>query len=475
MVTVPPSLYDLSMSSTDDAEDDVLARFHEITAGLGPEAFGDLKVPADRRRPQPSAVQVLTVRVEIHRSDPPIWRRLELRSDLSLEDVHTVLQTAFDWWNYHLWRFSAGGEAFDETAQQFLCAMDIEEADFDDIPGMPAAAVRLGELLQEEGDSLEYLYDYGDCWDLGIVVESVRQAESDDPLARATGGKRAAPPEDCGGLRTAAQLAELLEDPARFDVHELDRELRAGTTMLSGPEDDVVPAVLREPLEHLGRSRAGQDLMARALLLSAPHDPLPEDALEPALPTLLWFLERADAEGGLPLTGAGYLRPADVEAASAVLPQMADWIGMNNREVHAVPLQMFRTSLQRAGILRKHKGALLLTRRARAYYRAGNMRELFLGSLVPSRYETEELAQVVLLTYVATTKPGLPLPMVEIARVLTAIIGPSESGPVTAGEILNLPAWHLLANTGTGTSRLSERGFCFSPEATSLAREALTR
>ncbi|MGP5261341.1 hypothetical protein ACTXMW_15870, partial [Brachybacterium paraconglomeratum] len=198
-------------------------------------------------------------------------------------------------------------------------------------------------------------------------------------------------------------------------------------------------------------------------------------AVAPALRALTWFLERADAEGGIPLTGAGYLRPADVEAASAVLPQMADWIGMNNREVHAVPLQMFRTSLQRAGILRKHKGALLLTRRARAYYRAGNVRELFLDSLVPSRYETEELAQVVLLTYVATTKPGLPLPMVEIARVLTAIIGPSESGPVTTGAILDLPAWHLLANTGTVTSRLGERGFWFSPEATSLARETLTR
>ena len=82
---------------------------------------------------------------------------------------------------------------------------------------------------------------------------------------------------------------------------------------------------------------------------------------------------------------------------------------------------------------------------------------------------------MVLLTYVATTKPGLPLPMVEIARVLTAIIGPSESGPVTTGAILDLPAWHLLANTGTVTSRLGERGFCFSPEATSLAREALAR
>ncbi|MCZ4327398.1 hypothetical protein [Brachybacterium paraconglomeratum] len=289
------------------------------------------------------------------------------------------------------------------------------------------------------------------------------------------GGRRATPPEDCGGLRDEEGLKTLREDPTFFDVVALDLELWSGTTMLTVPEDDVVPALLVEPLTLIGRARAGQDLMDRALLLGAPLAPLPDSAVESALRALTWFLERADAEGGIPLTGAGYLRPADVEAASAVLPQMADWIGMNNREVHAVPLQMFRTSLQRAGILRKHKGALLLTRRARAYYRAGNVRELFLDSLVPSRYETEELAQVVLLTYVATTKPGLPLPMVEIARVLTAIIGPSESGPVTTGAILDLPAWHLLANTGTVTSRLSERGFCFSPEATSLAREALTR
>ncbi|WP_281871962.1 plasmid pRiA4b ORF-3 family protein [Brachybacterium paraconglomeratum] len=459
------------MSSTDDAQDDVLARFHEITSGLDAEVFGDVSV--DRRRRQPPTVQVLTVRVDLHHSTPPIWRRLELRSDLSLEDLHAVLQTAFDWAGYHLWRFAAGGEPFEEGAQQFVCESDVEEGE--DPDGVPAGEVRLGELLQRAGDTLEYLYDYGDGWDLGIVVEAVREAEAGDAPARATGGSRAAPPEDCGGLRDEEDLKTLLEDPAFFDVAALGLELWSGMTMLTGPEDDVVPALLVEPLTLVGRARAGQDLMDRALLLGAPLALLPDSAVESALRALTWFLERADAEGGIPLTGAGYLRPADVEAASAVLPQMADWIGMNKGEVHAVPLQMFRTSLQRAGILRKRKGALLLTRRARAYYRAGNVRELFLDSLVLSRYETEELAQVVLLTYVATTKPGLPLPMEEIARVLTAIIGPSELGPGRTGAILDLPAWHLLANTGTVTSRLSERGFCFSPEATSLAREALTR
>lgn len=60
------------MPSTDDAEDDILARFRELTAGLDHEVFGDAATPVDRRRPQPATPQVLTVRVDLHRSTPPI-------------------------------------------------------------------------------------------------------------------------------------------------------------------------------------------------------------------------------------------------------------------------------------------------------------------------------------------------------------------------------------------------------------------
>lgn len=46
----------------------------------------------------------------------------------------------------------------------------------------------------------------------------------------------------------------------------------------------------------------------------------------------LWFLDRANGDG-LALTSAGYLKPADVTAASAVLPTMRHWIGTKNRQV----------------------------------------------------------------------------------------------------------------------------------------------
>lgn len=49
----------------------------------------------------------LKVRVELVDSDPEIWRQLEIRSTLTLDQVHRVLQAAFDWEDVHLHRFTS--------------------------------------------------------------------------------------------------------------------------------------------------------------------------------------------------------------------------------------------------------------------------------------------------------------------------------------------------------------------------------
>lgn len=470
------------MPASDGAEDEYLARFREITAGLEPDQLhsllGDLREDAshhtqrptrpDLRRPVPDALQILTVRVDLKHATPPIWRRLELRSDLSLENVHDVLQTAFDWAGYHLWRFSAGGGPFDARSQQFLCEFDVDEGEDE---GVPAWEVRIGELLQERGDRLEYVYDYGDDWELGIVVESVREAEEGAAPARATGGRRAAPPEDCGGLRDAEELAVVLEDPARFDLAALDRELWAGPMPLSPSAEEQVPELLADPVQRLGRSPAGRALHERAALLRPPPEPVTE--WDEALRAVTWFLEQADADGGIPLTGAGYLRPAVVEAASEIVPRMAEWPGKSNREVQSVPLLYFRESLQQAKLLRKYKGVLLPTRRARTLLRAGRVRELVLDSLVPAPGGFDRPATALLLLHVATMTPGQRIATGEIAEALTQMGWHVDHGPVPVSVIRELPAWHLLANIGRLAGRRADRHESFSPEASQFAREVL--
>ena len=116
------------------------------------------------------------MRVDLQRSRPRIWRRLTLRSDLTLDLVHRVLQTSFGWTDTHLWRFSVGGEPFSRAGQAFLCPWDVEEGEEDDAGAPAASDVRLDEVIQEPGDILFYVYDYGDSWELRLKLEDVSAA-----------------------------------------------------------------------------------------------------------------------------------------------------------------------------------------------------------------------------------------------------------------------------------------------------------
>lgn len=111
------------------------------------------------------------------------------------------------------------------------------------------------------------------------------------------------------------------------------------------------------------------ELIRRAVALL--DDPPPPDRheLRASLRSFSWFLDRA-GDGGIPLTAAGCLKPADMRAAAQVLPTMGDWIGEANRETHATPVLHFRKLLQSLGLLRKHKGALQQTRAGSGAFQA---------------------------------------------------------------------------------------------------------
>lgn len=226
--------YDRVMNPSRD--DDILAEFKKIIAGTGgadlqslinsgafSRGFSPFAPPqAELRRPPLETVSTYRLRVDLDYARPPIWRRLELRSDLTLDRVHDIIQTAFGWWDTHLHIFTLGGRAYDRSVENFLCPFDVEEGES---PGTPESAVRLDETIQEVGDKLFYLYDYGDDWGHTIKLEAVLPRQSNTPDAWCTGGRRAAPPEDCGGLRDAASLAEVLPAPAYFNVDEINAAL----------------------------------------------------------------------------------------------------------------------------------------------------------------------------------------------------------------------------------------------------------
>src|SRR5205085_5408084 len=44
--------------------------------------------------------------------NPPVWRRLLLRSDSTIADLHHSLQIAFHWSDFHLHRFLVRGKEY---------------------------------------------------------------------------------------------------------------------------------------------------------------------------------------------------------------------------------------------------------------------------------------------------------------------------------------------------------------------------
>ncbi len=68
--------------------------------------------------------------------------------------------------------------------------------------------------------SFYYEYDFGDGWEHRIAIERVEEAGDRNLRPVCLAGKRACPPEDCGGSFGYAELLRILTDPAHTEHEE---------------------------------------------------------------------------------------------------------------------------------------------------------------------------------------------------------------------------------------------------------------
>jgi hypothetical protein len=147
------------------------------------------------------------LKVTLKGTKPPVWRRLQVPSAATLEDLHQVICAAFDWHGGHLHEFDAGGARFGEPHPDDYVAVEDERR------------VTLGRLAPAAGDTFDYLYDFGDSWEHRILVEKVMRPDAPQFHAVCLGGRRAAPPDDCGGVWGYEELLQILADPTHPEHH----------------------------------------------------------------------------------------------------------------------------------------------------------------------------------------------------------------------------------------------------------------
>ncbi len=227
-------------------------------------------------------------------------------------------------------------------------------------------------------------------------------------------------------------------------------------------------------IDRLTYSPVGEDLASRALSLLDERPVPDEKALQASLTPFAWFLDRA-ADGGIPLTTSGNLKPADVTAVAEVLPTMQGWIGKANREIDTTPVLHFRKAVQALGLLRKHKSSLLLTRAGHDSHAAWqNLWNQLADRLVPNTAGFDTDATLLLLLYAATSR-GSELPFDTIAAALTHLGWQGGDGtPVVGYDLYQLCAVDVLRNASTAHVSRGRR-WRIDDEVAELARAALRK
>jgi len=162
-----------------------------------------------------SDTQRYQLRITLTDIHPPIWRRLHVPGELSLEFLHLVLQTVMPWLDYHLHHFQKGETLYGIPTYE------------DDLEYVDSRETELSTVLVSKGDQVIYEYDFGNNWQHEIVLEEILQPDPEAPSLICIAGERACPPEDCGGPTGYALMLQALADPAH-EEHEIYAEWLGG-------------------------------------------------------------------------------------------------------------------------------------------------------------------------------------------------------------------------------------------------------
>lgn len=146
------------------------------------------------------------IKVTLVGSKPPIWRKLIIKNNIRLDQLHSVLQIAMGWSNCHLHQYRVGRSY-----------IGIPEPDFD-MDVTDERKVYLKDIISNPKDNLVYEYDFGDSWEHKIVLEKLLPLNSSEsPLV--IKGRMACPPEDCGGIWGYSDFLDAIQDP-KHEEHE---------------------------------------------------------------------------------------------------------------------------------------------------------------------------------------------------------------------------------------------------------------
>ena len=139
---------------------------------------------------------VYQLKVVLQGISPMIWRRVLVKSDRTIKDLHYIIQIAMGWEDIHLHYFTIHGQQYGVWKAGGMSF------------NTDASVIKLSQFEFREKEKFLYEYDLSTSpvmgvwrywWRHQIRVEAIFPPKSNQTYPFCTGGKGICPPEDCGG------------------------------------------------------------------------------------------------------------------------------------------------------------------------------------------------------------------------------------------------------------------------------------
>jgi hypothetical protein len=182
---------------------------------------------------------IYELKITLLESNPAIWRRVQVPGNITLIKLHHALQVLMGWQDYHLHQFAVNGA---------LYGMHVDDWQDATPELLDERGVRLYRIAPVAGTRLVYEYDFGDGWQLEIIIEDI--SFSQEATGEGAGhvvcldGQCAGPPEDVGGIGGYEEFVKAIRnrrhpehrswlewvggsfDPEKFDPEAVNRALK---------------------------------------------------------------------------------------------------------------------------------------------------------------------------------------------------------------------------------------------------------
>jgi hypothetical protein len=146
-------------------------------------------------------------------SVPTIWRQISAPGNMTLADLHRIIQVTMGWDETHLHVFTVGRHYYGATDDEWS----------DEILILPDNEFTLDQILGTKVKSFIYEHNFGSRWRHGVDVQMVMIADDNrNGWPMCLSGANACPPDGVGGLRGYLEFLEAIRDP----LHENHDSLR---------------------------------------------------------------------------------------------------------------------------------------------------------------------------------------------------------------------------------------------------------